>query len=173
MVFEARTSERRRGCFWGCLVSPKYKTAGLTFHQSFQPLEKVARTTGGFCHKSPVNPEGEGKLGCLCLHPGKKLKVKQTRQSQHHPWSACALRGVDEAGGEDMGGTQGNEGREEEKRKEENTSETGEQMRERAEFCKRIVVEPSHAHPDPALLAFWDLPDPWRGDPSQLSGGSL
>lgn len=76
------------------------------------------------------------------LLPGEKLKVKQTRQSQRHPWSASALcvLGVgrilgsswSEAEGEDVGGTEGGEG--EKKRKEENISERGEQSRKRAEF---------------------------------------
>lgn len=157
--WKALTSERKRGCFWGCLVSPKCKTTGLTFHQSFQPLEKVSRTAGGFCPKSLVSPEEERKL--LPLSPSRQEVQGQADQTVTAPsldsscsvWSGRAPHSSwRETGGKDMGGTEGHEGGGCEKRKEENRNKTGEQMRTRAEFCERIVVETSHAHPDLSSL---------------------
>lgn len=78
------TSEGRRKCFGGCLVSPK------CIFQSLQILKQEL----GITLSLPSEPQRRGKTLYLHPHPDKKLSVNQIRESRHRCWSASALCGV-------------------------------------------------------------------------------
>lgn len=130
--------------------------------QSLQPPKQLLGTTGGFCHEHPVKPEG-GELCGPCLHPGKKLDIKQSGGivvGQRLPGGRIQDSSWNEVGEGDTGGGRAMEERRKRRGQKRTLAEKkGDQARKRHELEKRIVGEVSRAHPDPTFLARWDLLD--------------